>query len=894
MADPFANKALHRQLRRQLHLEQPADLDRLLATLAQHPDPAVQHLARGLPTMLGQVADAYGQSERDLTLRTRSLELSSTELTEANQRLRDEAAAQRQVLVRLRETRNELLRREGQAPPADDGADLLALAELLQRQVAQREAAQRELSVSEAKYRSLLSNLPGCVYRCRLDERASVLYLSEGIHGLSGFPLSLFESGELSLIDLVHPDDMPAARAQFRDAARGGRSFALEYRMRTAAGSYRWVYGRGRVVELEADHAKVIDGFVMDAHEAKLAQQEAARTRAQLVDAIEALDAGFAMYDEQELLVISNSRYRQFYPEIESWLRPGTSYETLLQRWAQATNPTAPGESISEFVAQRLAEFRTGRGIHEAQVGDLWLRVDDSRSAQGLTVSLRTDITAGKRLNLELQEAKLAAEAALRTKSDFLANMSHEIRTPLNGILGLSELALQAQLDDETREYLQLVHGSGQSLLAVVNDILDFSKIEAGMLSIELLTVDLRTWLDQTLKPFALEAAQKGLRLTHQVAPDVPDQCMVDPSRLRQVVSNLVGNALKFTERGAIVVDLIPHEDGLQFVVSDTGIGIASEHLGSIFDAFAQADASTTRRFGGTGLGLTICARLVTLMGGRLWVTSQVGAGSQFQFTVGLKARTGQDAVLGTRADVLPPGGTVRGLRVLLAEDHPVNQKLAVRMLERMGHRVTVVPNGREAVALAAQGGVDVVLLDLQMPEIDGLEAARRIRALPGPAGQVPLVAITANVMAEDRARCRAAGMNGFVAKPIEAELLKAELALVTQLPDIDSGWDREVALARLGGDEDLLQELMQLLQADAAERLLAMAQALDQHDAAALQALAHSVAGSSDNLAATAMAQAAKAIQRAAEGQDWQAAAQHTAQLSAALERLSGPLQQL
>ncbi len=738
MSEGFTHKLLARQLRRHLRVAEPDDLARLQAKLQAQSDPELQQLAQGLPALLAQVAEAYAQSERDLALRTRSLELSSAELTEANTRLRAEAAAQDQVLNSLRETRNELLKREGLPAPLDEvSTDLLPLAEMLRRQVSQREAAQQALVSSEAKYRSLLGNLPGCVFRCRLDERASVRYISDGVEQLTGYPAASFRSGERNLLDLIHPEDFFQARQQYVNGLRSGLGFAQEYRLLGADGCYRWVFARGRMAP-QGEEGPQVDGFIMDAHDAKRAQQEAARSRAQLMEAIEALDAGFAMYDEQERLVVCNQRYREFYPGVAELLRPGARFEDLVRHWAAFSNRVDTEHDVESFVATRLEEFRAGVGLREAQVGSRWLRMEDSRSAQGLTVSLRTDITDIKRLNLELNESRLGAEAALRIKSDFLANMSHEIRTPLNGILGLNELALQAPLDPDTREYLQLVQSSGQSLLSIVNDILDFSKIEAGMLSIERLPVDFRPWLAQTLRPFVLQASRRDLMMGFDVATAVPPQVRIDANRLRQVLSNLVGNALKFTERGSVRVEVTLTEEGLRFTVSDTGIGIAPEHQDRVFDAFAQADASTTRRFGGTGLGLSICARLVELMGGRIWVSSEAGAGSQFHFTVG---------------DVMP-----------------------------------LPPSG------------------------EGVEP---------PQPEAP-------------------------------------------------AWSREQALALLGGDAELLAELMPLLRQEAHQRLPALKAAVAAQDVETVAGITHNLAGSADNLAAKALATAARELGQAANLHDW------------------------
>ncbi len=368
-------------------------------------------------------------------------------------------------------------------------------------------------------------------------------------------------------------------------------------------------------------------------------------------------------------------------------------------------------------------------------------------------------------------ELKQAAESASRAKSDFLANMSHEIRTPMNGIIGLTNLALETTPASENREHLEGVRFSAYSLLHLLNDVLDFSKIEAGKL--ELAPVDFR--LEQTLKGIvrALKpnAAAKNLSLTCSIAENVPAAVHGDDMRLRQILLNLLTNAIKFTEHGGIALSVraLPGQC-LQFTVADTGIGIPADRAEIVFRAFEQADGSTTRKYGGTGLGLAICKRLVEMMGGSLWVESQPGSGSTFHFTVQMPAATPQAAepATSTAAAHLPP------LRVLLSEDNRINQRLAMRMLERAGHTVTLAENGVQAVALVQQHEFDCVLMDVQMPEMDGLEATQRIRA----AGKyVPVIALTAHALKADQELCRAAGMDSYLAKPFDMEQLTAVLA---------------------------------------------------------------------------------------------------------------------
>lgn len=910
----------------------------------------------------------------------------------------------------------------------------------LQKEIAERVEVERALEEQRGFLNALIENTPLGIVALHTD--GAIRMCNAAFETLFGYREQ--EIIGRTIVDTLAPDRLRPEMDAVGDQLRQGRSTHSVTKRRRKDGS---------LLEVEVLTTRIAKGnqalgylaMYQDITDRVSAERELADRKEFLNSLIKTTPIGIVAIDQNDLVQMCNPAFEHLFRYREQDI-VGKPLSSLL----------SPPE-LREEVDRNRSRLQHGAAIHAVTRR---MRSDGSLvDVEGHSVPLHRDgkhvggvvlyqdITERKLAEEALLRAKEGAETANRAKSEFLANMSHEIRTPMNAIMGMTELVLDSDLNPEQREYLNLAKTSADALLGLINDILDYSKIEAGKLDIDSVEFNLSDCLGDTMRTLSLRAHQKGLELAFEIDPDVPEALIGDPGRLRQIVINLVGNAIKFTERGEVILAVCVEERQetdvvLHFTVTDSGIGIPVEKQSAIFEAFRQADGSMTRKYGGTGLGLTISSRLVEMMGGRVRVESEIDKGSRFHFTARFQVQThssrtaiprdpellrdtrvlvvddnatnrqilaklltnwnmnpvtaesGAAAIVllseakglgrsfplilldaqmpgmdgfalaeyikrhpdfraatvmmlssaGQRGDaircrelgvaayltkpvrqeelidaILTALGTRRErpselvtrhslresrsrLRILLAEDNPVNQLVATRMLEKCGHAVTIASDGKRALAAVATDTFDLVFMDVQMPEMNGLEATRAIRETEKLTDRhIPIFAMTAHAMKGDEERCLSAGMDGYVTKPIRTEQLQEILDKVSgqgrspdqtsdvgPIEDARDSIDVETALDRLGGDGELFKELARIFVEGCPAAIDEIRDGLEKRDAAALERASHTLKGSSVQLGAVALGRTAAEIEMCARSGNLTDVEQHIRRLAKEIEQFA------
>jgi len=736
--------------------------------------------------------------------------------------------------------------------------------------ISERKAIEEELRNREDQYRTLIANIPGVTFRYSMGADSRMIFASEAVEALTGWPASALIGGEIHFPDLMYPEERTRVMEVVQEALDNNRSYTVEYRVRRRDGGERWVSTTASGVRDAAGQLQWIDGVMLDVTEARLRNAEFETVATALDRALAVLEVdskGTIVRANDNMLAMTGYTRDELVGLPHLGLCPPGYADT--PEYAANNQALLRGEVVSD---EFLRLGKPGRaGGREFWMQATYNPVIDHAGQVRSFMAFATDITQRKTMERELREAKSRAEQAAAARSSFLANMSHEIRTPMNAILGFTDVLLNTTLAPAQRRHLDTVRHAAQSLLGLLNDILDTAKLEKGAVELEMADFSLRGLCEQVAASMRLGAEKKGLALKLDYPQELPEHFRGDALRIQQVLVNLLGNAIKFTHQGKVVIEVRQQQSSTVIAVVDTGIGIPADRLERIFDAFAQADATITRQYGGTGLGTTIARQLTELMGGRIVVQSEPGVGSRFEMRIPLACGQAPLQASAEERPRLPP------LTILVADDVPQNVELLDLVLQGDGHTVRSAKNGVEALRLFNSGRFDVILMDMHMPEMDGMSATRALRDIERADGRVatPVIALTASVQAADRHAALQAGMDGFATKPVVVAQLYAEIARVLDLQlapvaeaaaaQADQVIDWKQGLALWQKTERLQGAIASFLQSQAGMPGT-LRDALAMGDREELAMLAHKVSGASGNLALVRLRAAAHALEQAAK----------------------------
>ncbi|MBI5085730.1 MAG: PAS domain S-box protein, partial [Acidobacteria bacterium] len=764
-----------------------------------------------------------------------------------------------------------------------------------------------------------------------LDLQLRLVRWNRACEALTGYHESELRNQPI-LETLVVPEDRPAVRRLWMSGQASRENRDCVCRIQAKDGRRIAVAWSSALLRNEGGEAErvVLTGSGISGRPEEAARQ--CRQALEFRRAAEGVGDAMVFLDAGGLIVTANASFMALVGRPAGQVE-GLPITQVLCEWL-GHQEEQPAEYYVGF-AGRETEARTVREYHTPAGEQIWLETTtsllDRPETTPLLLLVLRNITSRVRTEHELRatneflesttqwarEMAASAELASAAKSEFLANVSHEIRTPLNGILGMTELTLRTELNAEQREYLEMARVSSESLLSLVDDLLDLSKAESGRMEIAPAPFRLREQLGNLMRPLAHRGVARGLKVNWHVDEAVPDSLVGDAGRLRQILINLVGNAIKFTETGGVTVyveGVARTEDAasVRFLVRDTGVGMPVERIEDAFAPFTQLDSRSTRTRGGTGLGLSISEKLVALMGGRLYACSQHSGGSTFAFTLCFKVSPYGGETAASVALPRNASQPARRLSVLVAEDNAINQRLILRLVELAGHEVTLVSTGREAVEHARSAEWDLILMDVQMPDLDGIQAAAAIRAEEASTGRhTPIVAMTAHAMASDQAACLEAGMDAYLSKPIRLEGLIQAINAVAQRAlagDMDPhersatgegvsempAMDRESALARVGGDMALLAELAGLFLAEYPSLLASVESGVERCDSGAVSSAAHQLKGLLAQFGAESARTCAYRLETAAAQGDWDGARVGFAELQDLMAAVRSELEQL